>query len=297
VADLLPGLDGAVSWFDQTVARLLDLVHRADRSEADVDRAALAVNLAQDTLQTAAFGWYVRIKAEQGENSANARLAGTDVPSCEILLAAVQGHRDAAVRGDQSEAQRAGSERSGLWRSWRSAATYSRVKARHGEDSANAVLAAIERAVATRRRQLAVANFVPIGPKPYFDRLADEYGWSPADLEGNVVDEPPGGGRIDASAPRSNYYLRPSLLRAHPPFDGAGDAEAARFCQEIADHMIETFGISGDEDVARINRHWPGARGVPRVWIVGMDIAYHKEPASWAAHIYYGPNPASGIRG
>jgi hypothetical protein len=151
-------------------------------------------------------------------------------------------------------------------------------------------MAAIGRAVATRWRRMALANFVFIGPKPYFDRLVDEYDWSPADLEGKVVDEAPEGRQIDGTAPPSDYYVSRTLLRAHPPFDGAGDVEAARFCQEIADHMIEKFGISRDEAVARINQHWPGNRRVPVVWIVGLDIAYHKEPASWAADMYYGPD-------
>jgi hypothetical protein len=285
----LPDLDGVVLRFDQAVARLLDAVHRGDRSDVDVDRAASAVDVAQDLLQTVAFGWYVRVRAEQGEDRANALLAGFDVPSCEPLLDAGAGRRDAVLRGDRSEAGRAGSEMSESWRSWRSAATYSRVRAIHGGDSANAVLGAIERAAATRRLRLAVASFVFIGPKPDFDRLVDEYGWSPADLEGNLVVESPDWSRIDGSAPSSDYYVRRSLLRAHPPFDGAGDAEAARFCQEIADHMIEKFGISGDEAVARINQHWPGNHRVPIVWIVGLSIAYHKQPASWAGDMYYGP--------
>ena len=28
--------------------------------------------------------------------------------------------------------------------------------------------------------------------------------------------------------------------------------------------------------------------GVPRIWIVGLDLAYHQTPDGWAGDIYYG---------
>ena len=57
--------------------------------------------------------------------------------------------------------------------------------------------------------------------------------------------------------------------------------------------MVDLFGISLQEAVARVNRHWSqvDADGrVPRVWIVGLDLVYHEGPDYWARRIYYGPN-------
>ena len=65
------------------------------------------------------------------------------------------------------------------------------------------------------------------------------------------------------------------------------------FCRQIADEMVTLFGIGQQEAVARVNRHWsvPGDSGrTPRVWIVGMAIAYHETPEFWAHDIYYGPD-------
>jgi hypothetical protein len=50
--------------------------------------------------------------------------------------------------------------------------------------------------------------------------------------------------------------------------------------------MMRAFGISHAEAVARVNRQWsrPGPSGrVPRIWIVGLDLAYHQTPDDWAA--------------
>ena len=55
--------------------------------------------------------------------------------------------------------------------------------------------------------------------------------------------------------------------------------------------MVHAFGITYTEAVARINRQWStaGASGrVPRIWIVGLDIAYHQSRHDWAGDIYYG---------
>ena len=48
------------------------------------------------------------------------------------------------------------------------------------------------------------------------------------------------------------------------------------------------------EAVGRVNHLWsqPDSRGVvPRVWIVGLDIAYHDTEAQWASRIYFGNQP------
>jgi hypothetical protein len=63
------------------------------------------------------------------------------------------------------------------------------------------------------------------------------------------------------------------------------------FCQEIAEEMVRAFGIAHAEAVARINRQWskPGPSGrVPRIWILGVDLAYHQMPDDWAGDIYFG---------
>ena len=82
-----------------------------------------------------------------------------------------------------------------------------------------------------------------------------------------------------------------SLLRSHGEFPCAGDNAALAFCEEIAEEMVRAFGIAHAEAVARINRQWskPGPSGrVPRIWIVGLDLAYHQTPDDWAGDIYYG---------
>ncbi|GAA4233448.1 hypothetical protein GCM10023075_49810 [Streptosporangium album] len=44
-----------------------------------------------------------------------------------------------------------------------------------------------------------------------------------------------------------------------------------------------------DEAVACVNDHWSASDGDgPRVWIVGLDLAYHEDPEYWAHTIYHG---------
>jgi hypothetical protein len=129
------------------------------------------------------------------------------------------------------------------------------------------------------------AEYAPVGPKYYLERLANEYGWSSADLDGNTIAKPPAWTRPDRTVDPPTCYVRRSLLRPHPPFTGAGDADAATFCNEIADLMVTKFGISRNEAVERINQRWSGDGGV---WIVGLDIAYHEDSDHWASDIYYG---------
>ena len=97
----------------------------------------------------------------------------------------------------------------------------------------------------------------------------------------------------DAGKPRAPQYLvHRSLLRSHGDFPCAGDARALAFCRQVAGEMATLFGISPQEAVARVNRHWSraGTGGqVPRVWIVGLDLAYHEDADHWARTIYYAP--------
>jgi hypothetical protein len=38
-------------------------------------------------------------------------------------------------------------------------------------------------------------------------------------------------------------------------FSFTTDSQSEQFCIEIADEMVKTFGISGEEAIGRINRH------------------------------------------
>jgi len=134
-------------------------------------------------------------------------------------------------------------------------------------------------------------EFVCVGRAEDLDRFLVEYGLERDDVQG-LVDErtTPGiGGQPGPPA----YWVHRSLLRSHGEFPCAGDAEAMAFCWQVADEMAVLFGISLQEAVARVNRHWSqaGADGrVPRVWVVGLDLVYHEEADYWAHRIYYGPD-------
>lgn len=138
-------------------------------------------------------------------------------------------------------------------------------------------------------------RFITLGPRPYLDRFLAEYGLAVRDLEGKLrsrtVDSPY---RFGSDVFTEEFLVHASLLRSHGTFPCAGDVAALRFCREIAAHMARRFGISMPEAVARVNRQWsePDERGVvPRVWIVGLDIAYHDTVADWASKIYFGHQP------
>lgn len=84
------------------------------------------------------------------------------------------------------------------------------------------------------------------------------------------------------------YSIHHSVLRSQGEFGCAGDAEALRFCREIAEYMVQEFGIRRREAVGRVNEAW--ANPEHRNWIVGDDIAYHETAGYWAKNIYYGPD-------
>lgn len=122
-------------------------------------------------------------------------------------------------------------------------------------------------------------GYVRLGPKPYLDRLMREYRLSEADLRGKLRSRASRSSIGDESFDRE-YLVHRSVLRSRGEFRCAGDAEARAFCAEVADAMVAARGITRDEAVARINRHWAP------VWIVGLDLAYHRGPEGWADHIY-----------
>lgn len=119
---------------------------------------------------------------------------------------------------------------------------------------------------------------MPVGPRPYLDRLVREYRLSQADLRRRTRSRPAsyhvGGEPFDRE-----YLVHPSVLRAHGEFRCAGDAEAEAFCHEVAGTMITALGVTREEAVARINRQWSST------WIVGLSLVYHKTPEQWAEHI------------
>ena len=147
-------------------------------------------------------------------------------------------------------------------------------------------------------------QFVSVGPRPYLDRFLTEYGLVGADIEGKLRSRIAGSPyRLGPDAFAMEYLVHASLLRSHGEFPCAGDLEAMRFCRAVAAHMVHRYGISRREAVDRVNRQWsePDARGVvPRVWIVGLDIAYHDTASQWASNIYFGGqsrwwDPAAGL--
>lgn len=136
---------------------------------------------------------------------------------------------------------------------------------------------------------LGSAGYVSVGGRSDLVRFLAEYDLAERDVRGLITAYTPPGAR---GAPGPEQYLvHASLLRSHGEFPCAGDAEALSFCRQIADELVALFGIAHEEAVARINRDWsqPGSDGrVPRIWIVGLDIAYHETPAYWAYNMYYG---------
>jgi hypothetical protein len=69
------------------------------------------------------------------------------------------------------------------------------------------------------------------------------------------------------------------------------DARADAFCQEVASELMRLFGVSAEEAVGRINRHWSGQA------ITGEDIVYHETADYWAHVMYYGKESSWWITG
>jgi len=122
-------------------------------------------------------------------------------------------------------------------------------------------------------------EYVPVGPRPYLDRLVKEYRLSEADLRRRIRSRSNpswiGDERFDLE-----YLVHRSVLRSHGAFRCAGDAEAEAFCNEVADAMVTARRVKREEAVARINRQWSST------WIVGLDLVYHETAEHWAEHIY-----------
>ena len=134
------------------------------------------------------------------------------------------------------------------------------------------------------------ATYESVGPRRYLDRLLAEYGLSEAHVRDRIKVRTDGP-QVPSEAAEQTYLVHVSLLRSHGEFPCAGDHEALAFCRGIAEQMVRAYGIARAEAVARVNRHWsqPDASGrIPRIWILGLDLAYHETEDYWAADIYYG---------
>lgn len=133
-------------------------------------------------------------------------------------------------------------------------------------------------------------RFVRVGSRGDLIRLLAEYGLEASDVEGLTSTRTPVG--VGGAPGPAEYLVHESVLRSHGEFPCAGDAEALTFCRQIADEMVTRFGIPEAEAIARINQHWSMnlTSDGPRVWIVGLDIAYHETAEFWAHDMYYGPD-------
>jgi hypothetical protein len=135
-----------------------------------------------------------------------------------------------------------------------------------------------------------LAGYESVGPKDYLDRFLDEYQLTEHGVRAKIHIRTPSPSTSDRASERE-YLVHESLLRSHGEFPCAGDAQALNFCAAIAEEMVRSYGIPYREAVARINRQWsdPGPSGrTPRIWMVGLDLAYHETPQFWASDIYYG---------
>jgi hypothetical protein len=131
-------------------------------------------------------------------------------------------------------------------------------------------------------------TYESVGPRRYLDLFLAECGLRKAHVRDRIKvrsHEP----WVSGGTSEDEYLVHESLLRSHGEFPCAGDQEALAFCRAIAEEMGRAYGIPHAEAVARINRHWsqpdPSGR-LPRIWIVGLDLAYHQTRDEWAGDMY-----------
>jgi hypothetical protein len=123
-----------------------------------------------------------------------------------------------------------------------------------------------------------VSFWVPIGPEKYLRRFLQEYGLTLEQVHGRVIAKTESDGT-------TKFYAAHSLLRSHGEFPCAGDAEALAFCREIAQEMSLRYGITVEEATARVNKAWGRFHG-RQIWIVGLDLVYHRGVEDWAGHFF-----------
>lgn len=75
-------------------------------------------------------------------------------------------------------------------------------------------------------------------------------------------------------------------------FDFLTDEDSHKFSEEIAKEMVRLFGISLEEALKRVNRHWKGQD------LTGTEnIVYHEDETFWANQIYYDDSSFWWIKG
>lgn len=133
---------------------------------------------------------------------------------------------------------------------------------------------------------LEATEYVRVGPREFLDRFLEEYGLAAAKVQNAIMMRTPVGTGGVPGPPE--YLIHRSLLRSHHPFPCADDTRALNFCHKVADEITMMSGVAQQEAVALVNRFWsdPGRDGrTPRIWIVGLAIAYHHMAHDWASLI------------
>lgn len=100
-------------------------------------------------------------------------------------------------------------------------------------------------------------EFACMGRAEDLARFLAEYGPERDDIEGLIAERTPPGTGGKPGTPAYMVHRSPGIQRRVPC---AGDAEARTFCWQVAAKMVDLFGISPEEAVARVNRHWSQVR-------------------------------------
>ena len=133
-------------------------------------------------------------------------------------------------------------------------------------------------------------TYQSVGPRRYLDRFLAEYSLREEDVRDRIkVDTPEPW--LSGATPEEEYFGTRVPASLAWRFPCAGDKAALAFCEEIAEEMVRAFGTLTPRrwHVSTGNGPEPGPSGrVPRIWIVGRDLAYHQTPDDWAGDIYYG---------
>ncbi|MBU3067333.1 hypothetical protein KO481_38160 [Nocardia sp. NEAU-G5] len=127
-----------------------------------------------------------------------------------------------------------------------------------------------------------LSGYVSLGASEDLRRFIHEFHLTAEELDGKVLLTPTRSCGTDSGL--DEYWIHESMLRSQGEFPCAGDAEALAFCRDIVAAMVAQ-GTAAEHAVHLLNRLWsgPDENGrIPRIWMVGLDIAYHEEPEYWA---------------
>jgi hypothetical protein len=125
-------------------------------------------------------------------------------------------------------------------------------------------------------------DYVSLGAAEFMRRFIQEFDLTAEQLDGKVLVTPTRWYGTESGL--DEYWVHESMLRSHGEFPCAGDAQALEFCREIVAAMVAQ-GTTSERAVRLLNQLWsdPGKDGhTPRIWIIGLDIAYHETPEHWA---------------